>query len=474
VAVNARIRSLRHTATLCGCFAFFCAVPSRVLGGRSFGSDIGGLVAIGLQPLRNPLLAFLLDSPQQQTNQASQTKSQKLRNPLNDLLDEAQAAIDKNDFAAAIPPLQKFIAEKPDVAYAHFQLGYAYTNLQRPAEARPEYERSIAIDPKFFEAYLNLGTLLLETDPKNAIAPLRKAVELQAAQSHPRFLLAVALDRSGDDAAAAEQFQGVLNLDPNDFPSANYLGWYFLRHQKPADAEVKFRRALEIQPEDQNATLGLAQSLAAQKKPEAAEAYQQYISANPGDNETRTLLIRFLIDQKQYEAALAEINKTPDANPPTADTLTLRADLLVAQKKTDEAIASLQQALILRPQDAKLHGGLGRLYLGKRDFPNAEKELKIALQLDPQSLTYLKDLTSTFYLSGSYAMALAGLDATAKMETPGAGAWFIRALCYDKLRQVRPALDAYHKFLELDQDRNPDQVWQANQRIHVLEKMAKK
>jgi Flp pilus assembly protein TadD len=446
VSANARIHSTpRRTAAFCGCLTLLCALSSPTSGGRSFSPDIG-----------------------------SQAKAQKLRNPLNDLLDEAQAAIDKNDFAAAIPPLQKFIAEKPDVAYAHFQLAYAYTNLKRLAEARQEYERAIALDPKMFEAYLNLGTILLESSPKDAVAPLRKAVELQPAQNQTRFLLAVALDRSGDDAAAAEQFQSVLSLDPNDFRAANFLGWYFLRHQKPADAEVKFRRALEIQPKDVNATLGMAQSLAAQKKPEAVEVYQQYISINPGDNEARTQLIRFLIDQKQYEAALAEINKTPDADPPTADTLTLRADLLVAQNKTNEAVASLQQALVLRPQDAKLHGGLGRLYLGKRDFPNAEKELKIALQLDPQSLTYLKDLTSTYYLAGNFPMALAGLDATDKMETPGAGAWFIRALCYDKLRQVRPALYAYHKFLELDQNRNPDQVWQANQRIHVLEKMAKK
>ena len=86
----------------------------------------------------------------------------------------------------------------------------------------------------------------------------------------------------------------------------------------------------------------------------------------------------------------------------------------------------------------------------------------------------MRDLISTFYLAGNYPMALAALDAADKLETPPAGAWFIRALCYDKLIQVRPALDAYRKFLELDQNRNPDQVWQATQRIHVLEKMAEK
>lgn len=425
-------------------------------------------------PLRTSAsLRYLFsDSLASKPQQSTQSKPKQIRNPLNDLLEEAQAALDKNDYESAIPPLQKFLAEKPDLAYAHFQLAYAYTNLHRPAEARPEYERAITLDPKFFEAYLNLGTLLLESDPKAAITPLRKAVDLQPAQNQPRYLLAVALDRSGDESSAADEFQKVLSLEPNDLPSLNYLGSFYLRHRKPADAEPKFRHALQIEPKDLQALLGLAQSLSAQQKPEATEAYQLYLSVNSGDNDVRTQFIHFLIDQKQYEAALTEINKSPDANPPTADTLKLRADLQVAQKKNSDAIASLQQALALHPQDAQLHGGLGRLYLANRDFPNAEKELKLALQFDPKNVTYLKDLTTTFYLAGDFPTALAGLDATEKLEPLNAGGWFIRALCYDKLRQTRLALDAYHKFLELDLGRNPDQVWQANQRIHVLEKMA--
>ena len=321
---------------------------------------------------------------------------------------------------------------------------------------------------------MNLGTLLLDSDPKSAVAPLRKAADLQPAQNRPRYLLAVALDRSGEDAAAAEEFQRVLSLEPNDLPSVNYLGWYFLRHQKPAEAEVKFRHALQLDPKNVKASLGLAESLAAQQKPEAAEAFQQYLAANSGDNDARTQLIHFLIDQKQYEAALAEIDKSPDANPPTADTLKLRADLQVAQKNNQDAITSLQQALVLRPQDPQLHGGLGRLYMGVRDFPNAEKELKLAIQFDGKNTTYWHDLISAFYLAGDFPTALAALDATEKLETLNAGGWFIRALCYDKLMQARPAIDAYRKFLELDQNRNPDQVWQANQRIHVLERMLNK
>jgi Flp pilus assembly protein TadD len=403
-----------------------------------------------------------------------ESKAQKLRNPLNDLLDEAQADIDQNKFEAAITPLQKFIAEKPDVAFAHFQLAYAYTNLKRAAEAKMEYERAIALGPKFFEAYLNLGTLLLESSPRDAVAPLRKAVELQPAQNHPHYLLAVALDRVGDEEGAAKEFQQILSLEPNDATALKYMGWYFLRHQRPAEAETKFRDALQVEPKDQKALLGLAQSLDAQKKPEAAAAYQEYLSSNPGDSQARNRMVYALIDEEQYDAALAELNKAPDASRPSEETLKLQADIQLAQKKNDGAIESIKLAIVQKPQDAQLHGELGRLYLGKRDFANAEKELKIALSLNRNNVTYFKDLTSTYYLDGNYPMALAGLEAIEKVETLNAGEWFIRALCYDKLVQILPALDAYRKFLELDQNKNPDQVWQANHRIHVLQKMADK
>jgi len=105
------------------------------------------------------------------------------------------------------------------------------------------------------------------------------------------------------------------------------------------------------------------------------------------------------------------------------------------------------------------------------EFASAEKELKAALQLDKNNLVYWKDLRTTYYLGGNFPATLSVQDLIAKVETPGAGEWFIRALCYDKLNQPKPALEAYEKFLELDQDKNPDQVWQAQQRSKVLRRM---
>ncbi|PYU82465.1 MAG: hypothetical protein DMG50_11780 [Acidobacteria bacterium] len=403
---------------------------------------------------------------------AAQSKSQRVANPLNDLLEEAQRDIDKSNFEAAIAPLQKVVADQPEFAYAHFQLAYVYTALKRTDEARAEYARTLAIDPKMSEAYLNLGMLLLDKqEDAAAIAPLRKAVELLPAQSRPRYLLAVALDRAGDRAGAAESFEALIRLDPDDIMALDYLGWAALREGKPEEAEARFRRAQEVQPKGPEALKGLAHSLDAQKKPEAAGAYRDYLELTPSDSESRGRLIHLLVELQQNDAALAELDRLDAGKQPTLESLRLRADIQIAGKKWDDSIATLQQALALAPNDAQLHGGLGRILLQRRDFAAAEKELRIALRLDGKKLAYWKDLGSTFFLGGNYPAALATLDEIAKMEQPGAGVWFIRAICYDKLNQPKLALEAYQKFLELDQDKNPDQVWQAKERSKVLQRM---
>jgi tetratricopeptide (TPR) repeat protein len=400
---------------------------------------------------------------------APQSRKETIHNPLNDYLDEAQHDIDKSDFTAAIAPLQKFIAEKPDVAFAHFQLAYAYTALKQVPEARAEYEKAIALDPKMSEAYLNLGILLTDPAPADAVPPLKKAVELLPSQSRPRILLGVAQERAGDFTGAATSFEGAVNLDPRDTEATLHLARLYLKLKRPAEAESKFRSLLNADPNSIVAALGLAQTLDAEGKPEAADAYRKYLTLQPNDQAARARTIHFLVEQQNYDEALAELDRADKDKPPSSDTLRLRADIQIAQKHFDDAIATLQRAIALTPKDAQLVAGLGRIYLQKHDYASAQKQFKAAIQLDPNNVTYWKDMNSAYYLSGDCVSTLAGLDVIAKVEQPGAGAWFIRALCYDKLHQIKPALEAYQKFLSMDENKNPDQVWQAKQRTQVLQ-----
>jgi Flp pilus assembly protein TadD len=400
-----------------------------------------------------------------------QTRTEKIVNPLNDLLDEAQRDIDKKDFAAAIEPLQKVIAEEPNIAFPHFQLAYVFTALQRNDEARAEYERVIAIDPKMSAAYLNLGLLLIDKEPAAAVAPLKKLVELLPAESRPRLLLGVAQERSQDFAGAVDTLEGASKLDPRDTETLDHLGTLYLGLKRPAEAEPKFRAVLGSKPNDAAALLGLAKSLDAQSKPGVTEAFQNYLAVQPADKAARERLLYLLIAQQKYDLALAELNLADTVHGATSESLRERADILVAQKKWAEAIAAIRKALELSPKDAQLHGGLGRLMMQTRDFPTAEKELKTALALDSANLIYLKDLSSTYYLGGNYVAALATMDEIAKREKPIPFTFFIRGLCYDKLNQPKPALAAYQTFLDTTTDKNTDQVWQATERSKVLKRM---
>jgi Flp pilus assembly protein TadD len=429
-----------------------------------------GLIFVGTQYIAPHLGGQFIARAQSSSKQSSRPQTQRLANPLNDLLDEAQHHIDKNEFEAAVAPLQKVIAEEPDFAYAHFQLAYVYTALKKTEEARGEYQRTIALDPKMSAAYLNLGTLLLDKEAAAALEPLAKAVELLPAQSRPRFLLGVAEERMGALNKAAESFEGAVRLDPSDAETLLHLAGLYSQLNRLADAEAKFRRVLEIHPNEPHALAGLARSLDAQKKADAAEAYKNYLAVQPSDSAARSRLIHLLLEQQQEDAAFAELDRA-DAGKPTVESLKLRADIQIAQKKWNDAIVTLRQAVALAPNDAQLRGGLGRTCLQVRDFPNAEKELKAAIQLDEKSVDYWKDLSTTYYLSKNYAATIAILDRIDKFETPGAGSWFIRALCYDNLRQPKLALEAYQKFLDLDQNKNPDQVWQAQERSKVLRRM---
>ena len=115
---------------------------------------------------------------------------------LQDLLASAQSHLNQHDYASAAGEFQQYLAERPNDAAIHFQLGYAFTALKKSDDAVREYAKAAELNPKMAEAQLNLGLTLLETDPTAAVAPLRQATMLMPNQARPEFLLGWALELS--------------------------------------------------------------------------------------------------------------------------------------------------------------------------------------------------------------------------------------------------------------------------------------
>src|ERR1700676_4096021 len=163
-------------------------------------------------------------------NSSPQEKPQEKVDPLAPLLQQAKDAIDKMDFAAALDPLQKYIAQRPDDPYAHFQLGYSYVGLKRSEDAKSEFSRAIAIDPKMAAAHLNLGLVLMDSDPAAAAQAFVHAAELQPAESRPRFLAGFSFEHAEKFPEAIEQYRAALAISPKDYEVHFGLGRVLLRN----------------------------------------------------------------------------------------------------------------------------------------------------------------------------------------------------------------------------------------------------
>jgi len=394
---------------------------------------------------------------------------------LHDLLVQAKAAADKQDYSAAQADYEKYLAQKPDDASAHFDLGYVYTAVQQKEKAESEYRKAIALDPKMTEAYLNLGVSLLSGDPKAASVPLEKVTELNYSYAKGHFLLGMARERSGQSPAAIEQFTIAEKLDPNDLATHLALGQALLDKDNSAGAaEGEFREALKLNADSAEAHLGLAQSLAGQKKTAEAEAeVADYLGEKPDDSQARLMHASLLADLGKNDDALAELDRLTKTAPETLEDLKLRSLIDFRETKYDQAAAALQKAETMAPQDAEIRARLGHVLLQMKNYPAAARELNEAFRLDTNATETLRDLVAAEYLDKDYPGALAAMNALEQREAPKTGAWFVRATCYDRMGQTAVALAAYQKFLALNTDKNSNEYFEAAARARFLEKMLK-
>jgi protein O-GlcNAc transferase len=399
-----------------------------------------------------------------------QSPSREIEDPLAPLLKQAQDAIDKMDFAAALEPLQKYIAQRPDDPYAHFQLGYSYVGLKRPDDAKAEFSRAIALDPKMAAAHLNLGLVLMDSDPGAAAGAFLNAAQLQPAESRPRFLAGFSLERGGKLTEAIEQYRSALALAPNDYEVHFALGRVLLRTNDAPGAESQFREAISARGDSAQAHLGLANALLAEKKTVAAsDALEEYLKLNSGDRGAHYDRASALFDLDRFDEALAELDLADAGSPPAADTLKMRGGIYMNQKKWKEAGDALTQAIRLSPQDEDLARWIGQVDIQEHDYVAAANILGQVVKQDPQNADALNDLANAFFLHEDYSAALGAMDQLAKLEPPKPGSWFVRAICYDKLSQKATAIEAYQKFLDQDNGQHDTEDFQARHRILTLQ-----
>ena len=213
--------------------------------------------------------------------------------------------------------VQKLEPEAPRRGIVDYTVGVAYLSKNETARAMAHLTKAEQVDPGRPNIEYALGQALLRDDkPQQAVPYLRRGFDGGANVPLPGYDLAVALEKIGDLAAAADVIRRITLPDDTDPEVWLRFGRLASEVKAPDAAEPFFAQAVRMRPDQ-------------------ASARQQY-----GLN--LTVLNRF-------DEAARELNEAVRLDPKDADSLAYLAYCEVKLGQTDAARAHVRAALAIKP-----------------------------------------------------------------------------------------------------------------------------
>jgi Flp pilus assembly protein TadD len=431
------------------------------------------LTVVGLAVLGMASVPALAQSARQRSKAPQRTGTHKTYESDGS---KAVALIEKNDYAAAEPLLLKSIADDPKDWQAWYYLGYLYSATDRSDKAIAAYRHAVTENPKLFEANLNLGLLLATSGNRADAAKYLTAATSLKPESDPDqalFRAFYALGRllSTDNAAGATTaLRRATELRPKEPEPHVELAQVLENQQDLAAAEKEYLAAASLDPNSLEAATGLVNIYTRSKRlPEAEGALRKLIALSPKDAAAHLQLARVLTELKKDDEATAEFAAAQQLTPNNPDILRESAKQQLAAKKYAEAEASLRTLLQQKPNDPELHFAIASALLNQHKYADAQQAYLATVKLKPDWGEAYGELAVAASSNQDYMLCLRALAARAKFlpETPGT--YFLRATAFDHLKDFKQASDNYKQFLAQAGGKYPDQEWQARHRLIAID-----
>jgi Tfp pilus assembly protein PilF len=384
---------------------------------------------------------------------------------------DGMKALDEGRYEAAAQALAKAVEADPKDYTGHFNLALAYSMLGKDSEGVAEYRKALELHPRLYEAELNAGILLLrQKNPADALPLLADAVEQKPGEFRPRFYLAEAQLQSGAQEEAEGSYRRAVELDAKSAAAELGLAHALARQEKLADAAPHFRKAAELDPKDREYLLELAGLYEKSgQMDEAVAIYREF----PNNAAAQQHAGQLLMQAKQFGAAIPQLETAYQKSPTQANRVAL-AKAYLSAKQFDKALPLLDQAVAGAADDYDLRMLYALALRDRKQYQPAAAQMLAAAKLKPQDAQTWGELGGMLYLSGVYPQALAAFERAHDLGQDTPGNWFFRAIILDKLKQLKPALAAYQKFLSISQGKNPDQEFQARQRARIIQRELEK
>ena len=188
------------------------------------------------------------------------------------------------DDAGATASFKKGLELQPGMKGAHFFLGNIGLKEDDATTAVAEYEQELKLTPDSDNVLYNLGKAYFQAgDADKALAALDHAATINPAKPEIFMLMGSVYDSKNDKVMADQMYQKVAAIDPRNaailFFNTGAKSW---NENRPKEALVAYRKAVEIDPNYAQAHRELARVLMAQQDfAGALQHFQEYLKLNP-------------------------------------------------------------------------------------------------------------------------------------------------------------------------------------------------
>ncbi|MGI4755697.1 MAG: tetratricopeptide repeat protein [Janthinobacterium lividum] len=392
--------------------------------------------------------------------------------------EDAIAAGKYQDAVTLLTPLA--VADQKD-ARIFYDLGFAQDALGQDEAALSAYRAAVTRNPSDISARVSLGLLLARTGDRTAgEEQLAAAVKLPGGSPEiaGRAYRALAqMHVESKPAQAADDLVTALKLSPETPDDAALAAAIADAQHDSVAAEKAYVHAQQLAPTDPEVALGYARLLSRQKRYVEAETVLEPARKAHPDN--RSLVAEYASQellQNHTAEVLPLLEQLHASHPDDAAVARLLATSYIANgepAKADPIYAALLKAT---PNDAGVQVEWADCLIRQKRSTEAEPILQRIVFDKGEALP--KDVMAN--AAGMLAFAastnhdpdtvLKALSLRESAISPSAAYTFLGASAHDTLHQTKQAAEQYRLFLKQASGKFPDQEWQAQQRLQILDR----
>lgn len=314
-------------------------------------------------------------------------------------------------------------------AYYNFAMGHMYAELAASYGYRSEYvdkaiqhyKAAMQADPsagflseELTDLYMQSGKLrdaVLEAEDMLKRNPDNLEARRMLGRIYSRMIGNQQQGRIDENMlrSATEQYQKIVAKDPTDLDSWLMLGRLSKIGQDSVESEKAYKKALEIDPNNEFALTGLALVYSdLGDNTRALDMWRRLSETNPDPRKLRALANAYE-QAREYRNAANALKRAVELDPKNIDLKKNLAEDLLLSDDIDTALKLYTELVATDPKDARLWVRLSQIHRQKRDFSKARDAQKRALELEPDNLEIRYNDVNLLEAEGKYAEAITAL-----------------------------------------------------------------